>query len=150
MNEQSLGVFVDGLTNYFNVASTESANVSTPFLIQDINEYLFDFTGIISISGNYKGSIFFSAPRIMMVKLISEISVPTTRDEKLLDLVGEVSNTLSGNARRQFGDQFMLTTPITFLGKSQQMRVADISSIYVVPVVWLGMKAHLIINLNEE
>jgi len=150
MNEQSLGVFVDALTNYFNVVSTEPAKVSTPFLIQDINEYLFDFTGIISISGNYRGSVFFSAPRIMMAKLTSEISSPTTRDEKLLDLVGEVSNTLSGNARRQFGDQFMLTTPVTFLGKSQQMKVSDISSIFVVPVVWLGMKAHLIINLNEE
>ena len=150
MKEQSLTVFVDGLTNYFNTVSSDKAKVSTPFLIQDINEYLFDFTGIIGISGNHKGSIFFTAPRIMMVKLISEVSAQTTKDEKLLDLVGEVSNTLSGNARREFGDQFMLSTPITFLGKGQQMRVSDISNIYVVPVVWQNMKAHLIINLNEE
>ncbi len=150
MKEKSLSVFVDGLTNYFDTVSPLKAKVSTPFLIQDINEYLFDFTGIIGISGNHKGSIFFSAPRIMMVKLISEVSAQTTRDDKLLDLVGEVSNTLSGNARREFGDQFMLTTPITFMGKSQHMRVSDVTNIYVVPVMWQNMKAHLIINLNEE
>lgn len=92
MKEKSLSVFVDGLTNYFNTVSSDKAKVSTPFLIQDINEYLFDFTGIIGISGNHKGSIFFTAPRIMMVKLISEVSAQTTKDEKLLDLVGEVSN----------------------------------------------------------
>lgn len=149
MKEQYLEVFVDGLTNYFDAMTGLKAQVGTPFLIQDINKYLFDFTGIIGISGNHKGSIFFTAPRIMMVKLISEINVPTTRDDKLMDLVGEVSNTISGNARSQFGDQFLLSTPIQLKGKNSELTVQEVNAIYVIPVVWQSMKAHLIINLNE-
>lgn len=149
MKEQYLEVFVDGLTNYFDAMTGIKAQIGTPFLIQDINKYLFDFTGIIGISGNHKGSIFFTAPRIMMVKLISEINVPTTRDEKLMDLVGEVSNTISGNARSQFGDQFLLSTPIQLKGKNSELTVQEVNAIYVIPVVWKSMKAHLIINLNE-
>lgn len=149
MKEQYLEVFVDGLTNYFDAMTGIKAQVGTPFLIQDINKYLFDFTGIIGISGNHKGSIFFSAPQIMMVKLISEINAPTSRDDKLLDLVGEVSNTISGNARSQFGDQFLLSTPIQLKGKNSELTVQEVNAIYVIPVNWKSMKAHLIINLNE-
>ncbi len=150
MKEENLEVFIDGLTNYFDKITSSLATVSTPFLIQDVNQYLSDYTGIIGISGNHKGSVFFTAPRIMMVKLISEIGVMSTRDDKLMDLVGEVSNTISGNARRQFGDQFMLTTPIVLQGKSEKMRVSNVADIYVIPVVWKNMNAHLIINLNQE
>ena len=74
----------------------------------------------------------------------------STRDDKLMDLVGEVSNTIAGNARRVFGDQFMLSTPIVLQGRSDQMRVSNIASIYVIPVLWKNMKAQLIINLNQE
>ncbi len=150
MKEESLEVFVDGLTNYFDKTTSSTAKVSTPFLIQHINEYLSDYTGIIGISGNHKGSVFFTAPRIMIVKLISEIGVLTTKEEKLMDLVGEISNTISGNARRTFGDQFMLSTPVVLRGKGEQLHVPDITSIYVIPVVWKNMSAHLIINLNQE
>jgi len=150
MREEDLEVFIDGLTNYFDKTTSSLAKVSTPFLIQDINQYLSDYTGIIGISGNHKGSVFFTAPRIMIVKLISEIGVLTTRDDKLLDLVGEVSNTISGNARRKFGDQFMLTTPIVLQGKSEQLHISNVANIYVIPVLWKDMKAHLIINLDQE
>lgn len=150
MNQENLEVFVDGLTNYFDKTTSSLAKVSTPFLIQDINQYLSDYTGIIGISGNHKGSVFFTAPRIMIVKLISEIGVLTTREDKLMDLVGEISNTISGNARRTFGDQFMLSTPIVLKGKTEQLHVSDVTNIYVIPVVWKSMTAHLIINLNQE
>jgi chemotaxis protein CheX len=149
MKDGNLEVFIDGLTNYFDKTTGTEAKVSTPFLIQDVNKYLSDYTGIIGISGNYKGSVFFTAPKRMIIKLISEIGLMTTRDDKLMDLVGEVSNTIAGNARSVFGDQFMLTTPIVLQGKSEQLRVSSVASIYVIPVVWKGMNAHLIINLNQ-
>ena len=150
MNETGLEVFVDGLTNYFEKTTSSEAKVGTPFLIQDINNYLSDYTGIISISGNHKGSIFFTAPEVMIVKLIAEIGVLTTQDEKLMDLVGEISNTISGNARSTFGNQFMLSTPVLLKGKGERLRVSDVADIYVIPVLWKSMSAQLIINLNPE
>ena len=61
-----------------------------------------------------KGSVFFSASTILLTNLISQIGIITTQEEKLMDLVGEVSNTIAGNARREFGDQFLLSVPIVF------------------------------------
>jgi len=149
MKSENLTVFVDGIANFFKTVTQTSANVGTPFLIQDINEYLHDFTGVIGITGNHKGSVFFSTTRRLAVHLLSDMGVMTTRDEKLLDLVGEVCNTVSGNARREFGDQFMLSTPVMIQGKSENVKVTDIASIYVIPIVWRDLNASLIINLNE-
>ena len=150
MKSENLTVFVDGIANFFKTVTQTSASVGTPFLIQDINEHLHDFTGVIGITGNHKGSVFFSTTRRLAVHLLSDMGVMTTRDEKLLDLVGEVCNTVSGNARREFGQEFMLSTPVMLQGKSENVRVTDIASIYVIPIVWRDLNANLIINLNED
>ena len=150
MNNESLTVFVESIANFFKTHTKAEVDIGAPFLIDDINKYLSDYTGIISISGNHKGSVFFSMPRRMAIYLLSEMGLMSTQDEKLMDLVGEVCNTVAGNARREFGDQFILSVPIMFKGKTQSIKVYDIASIYIIPVVWQGIKSHLIINLNGE
>lgn len=135
MNNEKLQVFVDGVTNYFETVSDEPVSVSTPFLISDINKYLSDYTGIIGISGNQKGSVFFTAPKGLLAHLLNDLGVLSTQEDKLMDLVGEVSNTISGNARREFGDQFMLSVPVVLKGTSDQIAVAKTVEIYVIPIV---------------
>ena len=150
MKERSLEVFVEGLANYFETLTETPAQIGTPFLTADVNKYLLDYTGIIGISGNYKGSVFFSGSKILMTNLIAEIGIITSQEDKLMDLVGEVSNTISGNARREFGDQFMLSVPIVLKGKSDDVKISDSVDIYVIPVVWRDKQANLVINLNED
>jgi len=148
MNNQKLEVFVDGAINYFETISKEPVCVSSPFLIKDINSYLLDYTGIIGISGNQKGSVFFSASNSLLVYLLKDLGVMSTRDDRLMDIVGEVSNTISGNARREFGDQFLLSVPIVLKGKSDDIAIAKQVAIYVIPIIWRHLKANLIINLE--
>lgn len=150
MKQHSLEVFVEGAAHYFNTVTDSEAQIGTPFLIQDINKYLYDYTGIIGISGNHKGSVFFSSPTILLTKLIAQIGILTTQEEKLMDLVGEVSNTIAGNARSEFGDRFMLSVPIVLKGKSDNIRVSDVVNIYVIPINWRTTSANLIINLDED
>ncbi len=150
MNDQNLAVFVDGISHYFSTLSDRPAVIGAPFLIQNINDYLLDYTGIIGISGNHKGSVFFSAPKTMLVHLLSALGVISTQEDKLMDLVGELSNTISGNARREFGDEFMLSVPIVLKGKSDAVKISKVVEIYVIPVLWLNLKANLIINLEHQ
>lgn len=149
MNDESLAVFVDGVSHYFETLSEKPASIGAPFLTQDINKQLCDYTGIIGISGNRKGSVFFSAPKEMLMQMITAMGVLTTQEEKLMDLVGEVSNTIAGNARRDFGSEFMLSVPVVIQGKSTNVKISDVAEIYVIPVVWRHAKANLIINLES-
>ncbi len=148
--EQNLTVFVDGIANYFNSTTSSEASVGTPFLSKDVNDNISDFTGVIGISGNHKGSIFFSAPRRMLSHVLSSMGLISTKDDKLMDLVGEISNTLAGNARREFGENFNITVPITLQGKPDGLSVSEVASIYVIPMEWEGMRANLIINIEES
>jgi len=150
MKDEKLAVFVDALANYFDTTTDSKANIGTPFLIKNINEYLDDFTGIIGITGNHKGSVFYTTPKRMAIQLISSMGLMTTKDSKLMDLVGEVCNTISGNARREFGEDFMLSVPLVLQGKGSDIAVSNVASVYVIPIVWQDSKSHLIINLTES
>ena len=148
MKDENLQVFVDGSSHYFETVTQKPASVGAPFLIKDINEYLGDYTGIIGISGSYKGSVFFSSPKNLLVQILSSIGVLSVSEDKLMDLVGEVSNTISGNARREFGDQFLLSTPVVLKGKSDDVKITKVEQIYAIPIVWKQHQANLIINLE--
>ena len=149
MNDEKLSIFVDCVTNYFDTVSADSADTATPYLIKDINANLMDYTGIIGISGVMKGSVFFSAPKAMLAHLLLEMDLISTQESKIMDLVGEIGNIIAGNARREFGDQFMLSVPLVLKGKSDDMSVSTTSKIYLMPIVWRRFKANLIINLAE-
>jgi len=148
MNDNDLSVFVDGAETYFETVSDNTSSVGAPFLTHNINDHLSDFTGIIGISGNHKGSVFFSAPKEMLIQLISAMGILTTQEDKLMDLVGEISNTISGNSRREFGEEFLLSTPVVIKGKSENVRISNVADTYVIPIMWRHSKANLIINLE--
>ena len=148
MKDESLAVFVDGVSHYFKTLSDKPAVIGAPFLTKDINEHLSDFTGVIGISGNNKGSVFFTAPKRMLTHMISAMGVLSTQDDKLMDLVGEVSNTIAGNARGEFGEQFLLSVPVVIQGKTQTVKISSVAQIYVIPIAWHNAESNLIINLE--
>ena len=43
-------------------------------------------------------------------------------ESNLLDAVGEIANTLAGNARRQLGDDLEISVPITRCGRVHSLR----------------------------
>lgn len=149
MNDEGIKLFVEGSSHYFETVTKKAATIGAPFLIKDINQYLSDYTGIIGISGIYKGSVFFSAPKNMLVQILSSMGILSTQEDKLMDIVGEVSNTIAGNTRREFGDQFMLSTPIVLKGRSDDVKVSKVEKIYVIPIIWRQHQANLIINIEE-
>lgn len=149
MNDEDLSVFVDGVANYYETVSRKMPTIGSPFLTTDINKHLSDYTGIIGISGNHKGSVFFSAPKEMLTQLITSMGVLTTQDEKLLDLVGEICNTIAGNSRVRFGENFLLSVPVVIQGQSDNIKISSVAEIYVIPITWRHSQSTLIINLES-
>lgn len=150
MQADDLAVFVDGISNYFSSTTGVDATVGTPFLSKEVNSYISDFTGVIGISGNRKGSIFFSASKRMLMHVLNGMGLISTKDTKLMDLVGEISNTVSGNARSSFGQDFNISVPIAIQGKPENMQVSEVANIYVIPIEWKQQRANLIVNLLES
>jgi chemotaxis protein CheX len=68
--------------------------------------------------------------------------------ENLCDLVGEIANTLSGNARRDFGHQFQISVPEIVAGRGSKIDYPEQGRPIVIPIEWRNYHARLIVCLQ--
>jgi chemotaxis protein CheX len=68
--------------------------------------------------------------------------------ETMRDLVGEVANTISGNARRDFGRDFVISVPAVLAGEKPEIPVVAGSRSFVIPINWRSHSAKLIVSLK--
>ncbi|MES2673209.1 MAG: chemotaxis protein CheX [Pseudomonadota bacterium] len=149
MSEQTLQVFIDGAVRFFEHTNDKEVKVGTPYLVENINPAAYDVTGIIGISGPSRGCVYFTAPRILLKHLLLSIGETDTRSENLFDLVGEVANTISGNARSIFGHEFMISVPVMLEGAPSNIHLPEKSRSYVIPIYWKAYHAAVVICLEE-
>ncbi len=146
MTEEELQIFIDAVTNYFKQVSGEAANVETPYLLDE--DIVLDYTGVIGISGQSKGAVYYTASRDLLVELLHHTAHEEPTEEWLMDMVGEVANTLSGNARKGFGANFMISVPVTFMGANDVRMPVTIKS-FVIPIYWRKKRSYLIVCLED-
>jgi chemotaxis protein CheX len=148
LQEQELKTFVEGTTNYFEVAAQQPASVGSPYLATDGPPTTHDYTGVISISGKRKGVVYFTAPRAMLTVLLMKMQENDFSHENMRDLVGEVANTISGNARRDFGSEFVISVPSVMAGERSEIRIEPGMRSFVIPINWRSHSAKLVVALS--
>lgn len=149
LQKNEIQVFIDGTKRYFNTVSNKQLDVGTPYLVSTKHLPGQDYTGIIGISGNRKGCVYFSAPRILLRHLLLSLGEKEYAEELLIDLVGEVANTVSGNARNEFGSDFMISVPMIILGKPNSIQLPEaLNKAIVIPITWQNYSAMLVACLG--
>jgi len=148
MNENDLQVFIDGATHYFHQMSESPAVVQTPYLKEHEKAIAHEFTGIIGISGKKKGCVYFTAPGSLLKHLLLSIGEENTTKNALCDLVGEVANTISGNARSHFGPEFMISVPVVVDGQPERIKLPTNLRSYVIPVTWRNYESAVVISIE--
>jgi chemotaxis protein CheX len=83
----------------------------------------------------------------MLTVLLMRMQETDTSDENIKDLVGEVANTISGNARRDFGKNFVISVP-TVIAHDLDKVTAPHSRSYVIPINWRTHSAKLVVCLE--
>ena len=148
MHESDLRVFVEGTMNYFQTTCKRPACVGSPYLVDRDSSVVSEYTGVIGISGKRKGSVYFTAPGDILKDVLEDISENDTSHENMCDLVGEIANTISGNARREFGKEFMISVPVIVSGESPRILNPKGLRSFVVPIEWNHNSCHLVICLE--
>ncbi len=149
MVENTLKVFINGVIRYFQHTNDSDVSVGTPYLVENENPLAFDYTGIIGISGPYRGCVYFTAPRVMLRHLLLSVGEQDTCLENMLDLVGEVANTISGNARSELGRDFMISVPVMIKGAPDQIHLPGGMRSYAIPIYWKAYSSAVVICLGE-
>ncbi|MCH9673198.1 MAG: chemotaxis protein CheX [Gammaproteobacteria bacterium] len=148
MDEADLQVFIDGTVHYFSQSSNQPAVVGTPYLVDDNKAITNEYTGIIGVSGRRKGSVFFTAPKKLLKELLVQLGESDDSHEYMCDLVGEVANTISGNARKEFGKEFMISVPVVIVGDLERIANPEHLRSFVIPLRWNEIDAFLVICLE--
>ena len=146
LTEAEIRTFVEGATHYFETIAQQQASVGSPYLVTDGKPGAYEFTGVIGISGARHGIVYFSAPRGMLAVLLMRMQETDTGDENIKDLIGEVANTISGNARKDFGKNFVISVPSVVHDADKFVIPHDRS--FVIPINWRSHSAKLVVCLD--
>lgn len=149
MKEKRLQVFIDGVNKYFSQINKNEIVVGTPYLTENTNPPASDVTGVIGITGPITGCVYFSAPITLLKNLLISIEEPDLSLTNMMDLVGEVANTISGNARSEYGPEFNISVPFVMKGKPDEIHLPINSRSFVIPVDWKEHTAHIVICLRK-
>ncbi len=147
ISEHDARVFVDGVTNYFSHLTGEAAVIRAAYLA-DTALPRFDYTGLISLSGQFRGSVYFSASSMMAAKLLLAMRESDTGKSNLLDIVGEVANTIAGNARKHYGAGLVISTPLTIYGHTDQVKSAIRARPFAIELQWQQSEAVVVVDLE--
>jgi len=148
MDDQDIQVFIAGVRRYFESLRADERVVIEPPFIKDEKRPLLEYTGIIGISGKAHGAVCFTANGVMLKNILGFLNESPSSKEMLCDLVGEIANTLSGNAREEFGSDFLISVPVVATGNDSSVRLPQEGRNYVIPIIWRSEKAYLLVCLR--
>lgn len=147
LGEAELKVFVEAVTRYFSQTTRESAVVRAAYLA-DGEMPRHEYTGLITISGYFRGCVHFSAPAGLVRALLVEWREKDLSEANLLDAVGEIANTIAGNARRHFGPGLEISVPVKLRGSSELIKAAVRVRPFVISLQWCRHDAVVVVDLE--
>ncbi len=135
---EKLSVFIDSVVAFFAQIGERLDDIDTPYLNPNSAPVAYDYTGVINITGPLKGSVYVSASSSMLRKLLQVMQEPDITLVLMKDLVGEIANTVSGNARSEFGSAFIISPPRILEGAPNSNFLPQDERSYVIPFHWAG------------
>ncbi len=148
MDEAQIRCFVGILQRYFEKQNGRAAEIGSPFLGDPGALPVHDFTGVIGISGSCRGCVYFTAPGALLKEMLLRGGESDVSDANLADLAGEIANTVAGNARREFGQDFLISVPVVVRGREQHITVHKGVKAYVIPFRWHKLDAALVVSVG--
>jgi chemotaxis protein CheX len=148
MKDSELQIFVDSLRYYFATNIGGNLEIAPAYHTESNDTPASEFTGIIGVSGDKQGCIYLTATRDMLGQVLLAMGEPEIDPGLFNDVIGEITNTVSGNARKVLGPGFMISVPIVVTGRPEYIHFPRNYDIGVVPFVWNGYKASLVVCLQ--
>ncbi|SMF95468.1 chemotaxis protein CheX [Methylomagnum ishizawai] len=149
LSEIDLKVFVDAVTHYFQTSTDEPATIRSAYLAQDIPPSE-SYIGLITCSGRFRGCVHFSAADRMVRELLRYWGEHDHSEANLLDAVGEIANTIAGNARRHFGTGLQISVPVKLRGPSERIKAAVRARPFVIALRWRDHNAIVVVDLAPD
>jgi chemotaxis protein CheX len=153
VDQDQLKIFVSNINDYFLKVTKSPVTIGVPFLKDESGNLLLDYTGVIGISGKMKGAVYITADGELLTRLVNHITPkekPTGED--LSSMIGEIANTIAGNAQKTLGPGFHISVPIVLTrdksGASGSIIIK--APTFVIPLQWMENEAFVAVGLLKN
>lgn len=150
MKEKKIQAFVEIVKHYFSQFSNNELVIDTSYLSEEKQPQTYDYTGVIGISGIMRGVVYVTASKSLLLALLADMKEDNSSEEMLIDLVGEIANTMAGNARSEFGSEFHISIPLVFKGAPQSMTLPKDGRSFVIPITWRQHAGEIVVCLEAD
>ncbi|NPC56861.1 chemotaxis protein CheX [Caenimonas sp. S4] len=148
LHQNELKLFVDSVRRYFQIITKQEPQITSAFLgTGDIDGY--DFNGIVTFSGSYNGHVIVSMPPQLVRELLLLQGETDLSESNLLDAVGEIANTLGGNARKALGPALQISVPVKLHGSSG-VKARVRKHPYVITLRWNHQPAMVCVDMEKR
>ncbi len=148
LSETDLRLFVDSIKNYLQVTSRQEPQITSAFLgTGDVQG--FEFNGIVAFSGSYNGQVVVSMPAKMLRELLLLQQETDLSEGNLLDAVGEIANTLAGNARKTLGSGLTISVPVKIQG-APSIKTRVRKHPFVITLRWNRHEAMVCVDMEKQ
>ncbi|WP_369855406.1 chemotaxis protein CheX [Candidatus Thalassolituus haligoni] len=148
MDKESIEVFINSLTHFYRQVGVGEVSVGVPYLLDSKSPLVFDFTGIIGISGKRRGCVYYTCPKAMLTHILTSMGERDVSSAHLCDVVGEIANTIAGNARKAFGADFLISVPVVVQGEPERIHMPDNTRSVVIPTRWKNYQSIIVVALE--
>ena len=149
MNVEFINPFLEAVVNVLKtMASTEAVN-GKPFLKDKDEPAEGDVTGVIGLTGPVNGSLALSFSEPAILEVVSNMFGESASeiDGEVCDAVGELTNMISGDARRKLeekGHSFQAAIPTIIRGPNHKISHSIPGPTVVIPFTIGGDKAFFV------
>jgi chemotaxis protein CheX len=147
-HQQLINIFIDSVKTYFDHLGHAELDIGTPYLITKSGDIGLDYNGVIAVYGDTDGSVIFSANRSILKYILLSLGEVEFNEHSIVDLVGEIANTIAGNARRELGENFQISTPRVIKSTLGQGCPASDQRSFMLPLRWKSKAAQLLVRLD--
>lgn len=148
LTADELKMFVESVRDYFRVVTRQEPQITSAFLATgELQGH--ECNGIVTFSGAYNGHVIVSMPAQLLKELLLLQGEHDLSQGNLLDAVGEIANTLGGNARKTLGPALQISVPVKLHGSAGiQARVRKHP--YAITLKWNHQPAVVCIDMEKR
>ena len=147
MQEQELKTFVEGTTNYFEVAAQQPASIGSPYLVTEGQPAVHDYTGMINITGKREGVVYFTAPRAMLTVLLMKMQESDFSHETMRTWSARWRTPSRATRAGTSGGTSSSPCRAWWRARRRRFRAAGMRS-FVIPINWRSHSAKLVVALK--
>ena len=148
LSESELRLFVDSVRRYFDTTTAQTPQITSAFLgTAPVPSH--QFTGTVQFSGSYHGQVLVSMPSPLLRELLVLQHATDFSDANLLDAVGEIANTLAGNARKALGEGLKISVPTTRQGSADLHPTVRLHP-YAITLRWNHQPALVLVDMERR